>query len=201
MPQQAAAANRRPAVRFGYAVSSPASGPLRRVVRLREVPMKYVVAYCLAIVLARFCFWFGSVIVSFPVAGCLARASEQLRGVVAGVFSGLGGVAASFAFGYFVFCFILGSSAFGLFPLLAATVPLVVPIRKDLAQSRLLSDDVNKFRHLLQSQPGTAQEKESAFTKLAPVAMAIGCKFRVIGAVLGLVLAFLWLFFLHENAA
>lgn len=162
--------------------------------------MKYFIAYFLVIILARFCFWFGSVLVGFPVAGCLARASEQIRGVVAGVLSGLAGVAASFAFGYYIFRFMLGSSAFGLFPLLAATVPLIFPLRNDLARSQLLSDDVTRLRHLLEGQPGTPQDKEGVFTNIAPVAMAVGCKFRVIGAVLGIVLAFLWLFFLNEKA-
>lgn len=157
--------------------------------------MKYVLAYGLVIVLARLCYWFGTLLITLPVAGCLAKASERLRGVVAGVLSGLGGVAASVAFGYFVFRLIFDSSAFGLFPLLAATVPLVIPIRKEFAQSRLLSEDVNKLRHLLRDQPAAVQDN------VAPVAIAVGVKFRVVGAILGLVLAFLWLFFVHENAA
>jgi len=163
--------------------------------------MKYVIAYGLVIVLARICFWFGMLLVGFPVSGCLAKASEQLRGVVAGVLSGLGGVAASVAFGYLIFHSFFDSSAFSIFPLLAATVPLVIPIRKDLDQSQLLSDDVTKFRELLQTQPGTVQEKEGALRNVAPVAMAVGCKFRVIGAVIGIVLAFIWILFLHETAA
>jgi hypothetical protein len=163
--------------------------------RLREPPMKYIIAYGLVTVLARFCYWLGTLLVAFPVAGCLAWASERLRGVVAGVLSGLGGVAASFAFGRFVFRQIFGSSAFGLLPLLAATVPLVIPISKELAQSRLLSHDVTKLRQLLRDQPAAVQDN------VAPVAIAVGVKFRVFGAIVGLVLAFLWLFFVHENAA
>jgi len=81
-----------------------------------------------------------------------------------------------------------------MFPLLAATVPLIVPISKDLAQSRLLADDVTKLRHLLRDQPAAVQDN------VAPVAIAFGIKFRVAGAILGLVLAFLWLFLVHENA-
>jgi hypothetical protein len=157
--------------------------------------MKYVTAYAIVIVLARFCYWLGTLFVAFLVAGCLARASECLRGVVAGVLSGLGGVAASVAFGYFIFRLFFASSAFGLFPLLAATVPLVVPINKDLAQSRLLSDDVTKLRHLLRDQPAAVQDN------VAAVAMAVGVKFRVVGAIVGIVLAFLWLFIVHENSA
>jgi hypothetical protein len=157
--------------------------------------MKFVIAYGLVIVLARFCYWLGTLLVGFPVAGCLAKASEQLRGVVAGVLSGLGGVAASFAFAYFIFCVIFDSSAFSFFPLIAATVPLVIPIRKDFALSQLLSDDVAKLRHALRDQPAAVQDS------VAPVAMAIGARFRAVGAILGIVLAFIWLFFVRENAA
>lgn len=163
--------------------------------------MKLVIAYILVIVMTCFCYWFGSLLFGFPVAGCLAKASERLRGIVAGVSSGLGGVAASVAFGYFIFHSFFDSSAFRVVPLLAATVPLAIPIRKDFAMSQLLSGNVTKFRGLLQTQPGTVQEKENAFKTVAPVAMAVGCKFRVIGAVIGIVLAFIWLLFLHENAA
>jgi hypothetical protein len=109
--------------------------------------------------------------------------------------SGLGGVAASFAFGYFVFRLLFDSSAFSFFPLLAATIPLVVPIRKDFAQSQLLSEDVAKLRHALRDQPAAVQDG------VAPVAMAVGARFRALGAILGIVLAFVWLFLLHENAA
>jgi hypothetical protein len=156
--------------------------------------MKYVIAYGLVIVFARFCYWLGTLLVTLLVAGCLAKASERLRGVVAGVLSGLGGVAASVAFGYFLFHLVFDPSAFGLFPLLAATIPLAIPIRKELAQSRLLSDDVTKLQHLLRDQPAAIQDN------VAPVAIAVGVKFRVVGAILGLVLAFLWLFLVHENA-
>lgn len=106
----------------------------------------------------------------------------------------MGGVAASFMFAYFIFHLIFDSTAFGLFPLLAATVPLVVPIRKDLAQSRLLSDDVTKLRHALRDQPAAVQDN------VVPVAMAVGVKFRVVGAIVGVALSFLWLFLVHGNA-
>jgi hypothetical protein len=156
--------------------------------------LKFVIAYALVIVLARFCYWLGTLLIAFPVAGCLAKASEGLRGVVAGVLSGLGGVAASFAFGYFVFRLLFDSSAFSLFPLLAATIPLVIPIRKDFAQSQLLSEDVAKLRHALRDQPAAVQDR------MVPVAMAVGARSRAFGAILGIVLAFIWLFLLHENA-
>ncbi|HTR41943.1 MAG TPA: hypothetical protein VMH87_10045, partial [Pseudomonadales bacterium] len=166
-----------------------------------RVAMKPVIAYILVIVLASPCFYLGAVLAAIPVAGCLARASEQFRGVVAGVFSGFGGVAASVALGYFVFRSMFDSSAFGLFPLLAATIPLIFPVRSDLAKSQLLFNDAAKLREVLQSQSGTVQEKENIVKNMGTMAMAVGCKFRVIGAAIGVILAFLWLFFWHKNAA
>lgn len=148
--------------------------------------MKYILAYGLVIVLVRFCFTLGTLLVAFPIAGCLAWAPERLRGVVAGILSGLGGVAAAVAFGYFMFRLILGSSAFGLLPLLAATVPLIIPIRKDLAQSRLLSDDLTKLRHV----PAVQNDF---------IAITVGVNFRVVGSILGLVLTFLWFFLVHAG--
>ncbi len=152
--------------------------------------MKYVLAYGLVIVLVRVCFWLGTVLVGFAAAGCLAWASEQLRGVVAGILSGLGGVAAAVGFGCFMFRLILGSGAFGLLPLLAATVSLIIPIRKDLAQARLLSDDVTKIDRLLSGHV------PAVFNDFAGI--AVGVKFRVVGSILGVVLTFLW-FFLVEG--
>ena len=157
--------------------------------------MKLAIAYILVIVLTRICYWFGSLLLGFPVAGCLAKASEQLRGVVAGVFSGLGGVAVSVAFAYFIFHSFFHSSVFSIYAFLAATVPLVIPIRKDLAQSHLLSEDVSKLRHALRDQPADVQDR------VAPIAMAVGAKFRAFGAIAGIALAFFWRLIWHENAA
>lgn len=153
--------------------------------------MKFIIAYVLVIVLARFSYFLGTSLVTIPVALCLAKASSgQLRGVVTGVLSGLGGVAASCAFGYFLFRLMRDSSAFSLFPLLAATVPLAIPILKDLAQAQLLSDDLAKLGHILDQ---SAMQDE--------VTKAVGVRFRAVGAIVGVVLAFIWLFLVHENAA
>ena len=65
--------------------------------------MRNVIAYVLVILLARVCYWFGTVITAFPIAGVLAKASDQIRGIIAGFLCGLGGVAASVAFSYFAF--------------------------------------------------------------------------------------------------
>ena len=142
--------------------------------------IRYVLAYGLIILLGRFCFTLGTLLVSFPVSGCFAWAPQRLRGVVAGTLSGLGGVAAAVAFAYFTFRLILGSNTFGLFPLLAVTVPLIVPTRKKLIQARLLADDVTRMRK--RNMPAAAQ----------PVDMAVGVKFQVIGSIAGLVITFVW---------
>ena len=140
--------------------------------------MKYILAYGVVLILTPACFTLGTLLVGFPVSGCLAWASQQLRGVVAGTLSGLGGVAASVAFGYFIFRLILGSTTFGLFPLLAATLPLIIPLRKKAIQARLLGESVTKLRDIPAVQP---------------IAMAVGVKFEVIGSVLSLIVVYLWL--------
>ena len=150
--------------------------------------MRYILAYGLVIVLAPFCLTLGKLLVTFVVAGCLAWTPERLRGVVAGTIAGLGGVAAAVAFGYFMFRLILGSGAFELIPLLASTIPLIIPILKDLTKARLLSDDLTKLRHL----PAVQEDF---------VAIAVGVKFTVVGYILGLVLTFIWFFFAHESPA
>ena len=148
--------------------------------------MKYVLAYGLAIVLARFWYTLGTFLVTVFVSGCLAWAPERLRGVVAGLLSGLGGVAAAVVVGYLTFRLIAGWSIYGQLPLLAATVPLIIPIRKEFTQARVLADDLAKARDFPAIQ--------NRF-----VAGAVGVKFRVIGAILGLVVTFFWFFLVYEN--
>jgi hypothetical protein len=149
------------------------------------ITVRYVLAYGLVIVLVQFCSMLGTILVTMPVAGCLAWAPARLRGVVAGTCSGLGGVAAAVAFGYFVFRLILGPGAFTLLPLLASTVPLIIPILKDLAKSRLLHDDLTNIRHKFGRELGFG------------VDIAAGVRFRAVGYILGLTLTFAWFFFAH----
>src|SRR5690348_6419451 len=165
--------------------------------------MKYIIAYVVVIVLTSPCFRFGGLLAGlltgFPVGLLLLRAPEHLRGIVAGLITGLGSVAASFALGYCVFRLILGSSAFGLFPILAATVPLVFPIGMDITRSRLLYEDADKMRQLLDRQPTSVQESFSR--GIAPVATAASFRFRAAGAIVGLVLLFTWYFFIRPGTA
>jgi len=164
--------------------------------------MRYAIAYILVIVLTSPCFWFGGtltgLLTGFPVGLVLLRAPEQLRGIVAGLITGLGGVAASVALGYFGFRLIVGPSAFGLFPLLAATAPLVFYISMDFTRSRLLYDDAAKMCRLLQNQPSSVQESVSR--NIAPAATATSFRFHALGAILGIVLVFIWLLFLRRAA-
>jgi hypothetical protein len=147
--------------------------------------MKYVIAYGLVVLLARFFFWLGSVVVGFPVAGCLAKASDQIRGIIAGILSGLAGTAASVAFCYLLFRQLFNESAFGMWPLLAATAPLLITIRKDLFLSGVLSEDDAKLRAL----------RSETADNLGGRAMAIGLKFKSVGGLIGIALAFLCLIF------
>ena len=50
--------------------------------------------------------------------------------------TGIVGVGCSVALGYFVFHWLVGPSSFTLFPFLAATIPLYIPITNDIAQCR-----------------------------------------------------------------
>jgi hypothetical protein len=143
------------------------------------ITIRYVLAYGLIILLGGFCFALGTVLVAFPVSGCFAWAPPRLRGVVAGTLSGLGGVAAAVAFAYFTFRLILGPNTFGLFPLLAVTVPLIIPIRKKLMSARVYADSVTAMR-------------KSNISADDPLAMAVGVKFQVIGSIVGLVITFVW---------
>jgi len=161
--------------------------------------MKYFIACALVILLARFCFSVAAFVTTFPAAGLLAWAPGRLRGTIAGILSGLGGVAAAIAFAYLVFRLSLGStSAFGLLALVTTTISLYFPLRKELAQSRTFSEDVIRFRSGV-----TAQGHDSSSLQFIDdhATMAVGTKFRVLGAVGGLVLAFLWLLLVHGNPA
>jgi hypothetical protein len=116
--------------------------------------MRYVLAYGLVVALVQFCLTLGTLLVAFLASGCLAWSPERLRGVIAGTLSGIGGIAAAVAFGYFVFRLILGSSEFNLISLLASTIPLLIPIYKDFNKSRELSATVNnRGQSLLSVRP------------------------------------------------
>jgi hypothetical protein len=148
--------------------------------------MKYAAAYVIVILLARFLYWLGSVVVGFPVSGCLAKAPERVRGVIAGFLSGLGGVAAVVLGGYEVFLLLIGEGAFGLFPLVATVAPLIIPLRKDLATAGSLSESGVRMRELLAAASREVQDD------LSHVATSVGLKFRVAGAVLGVALVIIW---------
>lgn len=140
--------------------------------------MRYVLGYGLVVALVQFCLTLGTLLVAFLVSGCLAWAPERLRGVIAGTLSGIGGIAAAVVFGYFVFHLILGSSQFNLISLLACTVPLLIPIFNDFTKARELS-------------------ATEAFQRGMFVDITVGAQFKVVGYVLGLVLIFLWFFFIY----
>jgi hypothetical protein len=86
------------------------------------------------------------------------------------------------------------SSAFGLLALVTTTISLYFPLRKELAKSRLFSDDVRRARTNLEAQ---GQDSSSLEFIDEHAEMAVGLKFRVLGAAAGIVLAFLWLLLVH----
>jgi len=157
--------------------------------------MKIAIACAIVLLLARFCFSAAAFITTFPAAGLLAWSPGRLRGTVAGVLSGLGGVAAAIAFAYLVFRLSLGSaSAFGLLALVTATISVYFPLRKELAKSRVFFDDVTRDRNELQAQGHDVSSLQFIDDHAT---MAVGLKFRVLGAVAGIVVAFVWLLLVH----
>ena len=86
--------------------------------------------------LVQFCLTAGVLLGGFPVALLLAWAPISLRTKVAGVCSGIAGVTFAVACGYGIFRFVIGPGSFTIGAFLASTLPLLLPIRNDLLQSR-----------------------------------------------------------------
>lgn len=151
--------------------------------------MKVVLAYIIVVVLVQFCLTIGTLLVGFSVALCLAWLPARIRAPLAGTFAGVGGVATAVAFGYFAFRFILGPGSFGIGAFLASTLPLAVPILNDRKHARRLAaaeQELNK---------ATLHEMARAFA--APITDS--AQYSVVGYLLGLALAIIWFFTLHEN--
>lgn len=148
------------------------------------------ICYGLVIYLVSFSLTFGVLLVGFLTSLCLAssRAHGRLRGVhgaIAGTLMGVAGIAAAVAFGYLMFR-LLGRGPFGLMPFLASTVPLTVPVLKDLTKASQLS----------------SVESTGTWRVQRILAPSIACaRYTVVGYILGLILAVLWFFLVHEKAA
>jgi hypothetical protein len=160
--------------------------------------MKIAIACAVVLLLARFCFSVAAFITTFPAAGLLAWAPGRLRGTVAGIVSGLGGVAAAIAFAYLVFRLSLGpTSAFGLLALVTTTISLYFPLRKEFAQSRVFSQEAINFQNAVEAQ---GHDSSSVQFVDDHATIAVGTRFRVLGAVVGLALSFLWFLLVHGNS-
>jgi hypothetical protein len=146
-----------------------------------------MLAYILTIPLAPLCLTIGVCITGFPVALLLFWTSIGFRTKLAGIIGGLGGVAVPVAFGYGVFRWVGGSGAYTLGPFLASTVPLVLPIYKDILCARQVA--AARYELLATVAP---RGFETVNEMADETQTAHGSS--VVGEILGLVLAFAWFF-------
>ena len=150
--------------------------------------MKTVIAYVLVIPLVQFCLTAGVWLGGFPIALSLAWAPMSLRTKVAGVCGGIVGVALAVAFGYGVFRVMIGPGSFTIGPFIASTLPLLLPIRNDIAQSRR----VKAARDELLRIYGESHD-EIAGGALATETMTANGSV-VAGEIIGLALVTVWFF-------
>jgi hypothetical protein len=148
--------------------------------------VKFALALVIIVLATRFIHALGGFIAGFPIALSLAWAPGQLRVVVAGAVAGIVSAAAVVAFSYGVFWALSIREAFGLAAVLAAIVPLSLPI----------AEDFKKARELVR-----LQTKLPAETQIIASVTTNAARFSVIGDVFGIVLAFLWFFCIYEKNA
>ncbi len=139
--------------------------------------VKFAVAIIIVAIATRFLHALGGIVCGFPIALCLAWAPGSLRVFVAGILAGIFSAAGVIAFSYWVFSVLPGRESFGLTAMLAATVPLSLPIWEDFKKARTLS-------HLQAQLPEGAQGEASIMTNAA--------RFSAIGDVVGVMLGFVW---------
>lgn len=151
--------------------------------------MRTIIAYVLVVPLVQFCLTAGVLLGGFLVALLLAWAPISLRTNVAGVFGGIGGVTFAVAFGYGVFRFVIGPGSFTIGAFLASTLPLLIPIRNDILQSRRVKaaryqflETIAKSRgiNIDQAAKDMAEETETAHGS------------NVVGEIVGLALVAVW---------
>ncbi len=150
--------------------------------------MTTVIAYVLVIPLVQLCLTTGRLLSGFPIALSLAWTSISLRTKVAGVCSGIIGIALPVAYGYGIFRLVIGPGSFTIGPFLASTLPLFLPIRNDILQSRRVKAARDQLlRTIVESRDETATR---ALTTETMTAHGSG----VVGEIVGLALAAIWFF-------
>ena len=146
-----------------------------------------IIAYVLVLPLVQFCLTGGVWLIGAPVALLLAWAPISFRTTVAGIIGGAAGVALAVAFGYGVFRILVGPGCFTVGPLLASTVPLLLPIWNDLG---LYMRVRTARRQLLDTVRATPRDSDTVNAMMDETQTAFGP--AVVGEICGLVLAVVW---------
>jgi len=147
-----------------------------------------MIAYVLVVPLVQFCLTAGVRLGGLPVALCLAWAPISWRTKVAGVCSGIVGVALAVAFGYGIFRVVMGPGSFTIGPFLASTLPLLLPIWNDILQSRRAKAARDQLlRTIAESRDETTTRALAAETMTAHGS-------GVVGEIVGLALVAAWFF-------
>ena len=115
-----------------------------------------VVAYIIVIVLAALCMTLGMFAVGLPLAFLLAWAPISIRTTIAGSIGGVAGVVAAVAFGYGAFHVFVGPDSFTVGPFLASTLPLLIPIRRDMIQAAQVKEAQDQLRQTITANHGEA---------------------------------------------
>lgn len=147
--------------------------------------MRTVLAYLLVIPLTQFGLMLGSIIVG-PIASILLlwMPSDKVRVSIAAMIAAIVGVAASVAYGYLVFRWLVGADGYGVGAFLASTLPLVGPILNDMKHSSAVSE-------------AELQLPDAARVVAGP--MTAGPRFAVVGEIIGMIAAFAWFFWLRQS--
>ena len=153
-----------------------------------DAHMTTLIAYILVVPLVQFCLTGGVFFVGFSVALLLAWSPISLRTMVSGFIGGVAGVALAVAFGYGIFRLLVGPASFTTGAFLAATVPLLLPIRSDFLQSERVKAARQQLLDTVRESRG--EDAASAMTVETETAHGSG----VVGEIVGLMLATAWFF-------
>ena len=91
-------------------------------------------------------------LIGFITALLLVWTSIWLRTRIAGFVGGFCGVCLAVAFGFGVFHLLVGPGAFGIFALLATTLPLLIHVHADYLQARKLAAIREQFYELARTE-------------------------------------------------
>ncbi len=101
--------------------------------------MKTTLAYVIVIALSQFCLTAGG-LTSAILALLLFWLPAKVRAPFCALVGGASGSVLSVSLAWVVFTWLLGPDSFGLFPFLAATLPLSIPVYNDYKKAKEMKD-------------------------------------------------------------